>query len=861
MAGYGSSDEELNTLAQSLASPSGHKFGEDPELLRMAQSLGPSSAGSTPTIPRNPNAPRRNAAQIAAAAPEGPAPEWGQVPGLAAQHLLPDVGENIRGIGTALTHPQETLAALSAVGKGMASQLSGAMGFVQDAAKKQKEEATAKTFEAPYIKTYAPLLKGDTSGVRRALAERPFSTLTDIATPLIPAEGAASVGAKLAKGAGMAKTAAALEGVAKAANVTRKIIDPTELAIRAGKTITGAGGSLVRALHSVPSGVAPVYLKEAAAAGASPFSSQGRAYLSHYFGAPASEVQTAMRKAGADYSRASYLGQQADKLALSGTNPSYQPVYDAIAAARKKIDPAGLRQAEGLSSAPRNLPSMGQGWKNAQGLAGRGLELHPEAHDALDRLEASVRATEAASLHPNAPEELKGVMGLDSLRNGVGEMASSMPNNTTKNVLMDVYKQGFLPALEDAFPGYQDLSETAKMKMSHVNDIMRTVGANPNGKASATSDVRRALKNVPTEGGKNLFDELSAKSPSLLEKITDKLTGRKPRIVVGNPNLPAMLAGQATQDWGTRNLLNAFLSSPVAAAVDPSLAVLPFIASSPKLAGAIHYGAGLAGGATGKAARLARAPIYGGQALSAASPILPEDNQETPAPIQKVVSAIEGHEGLGKEKSGSTTATGPGQFVDATFLDTFKAALPERAAMMSDDQIKALHGTPEGDKIQHEVLLPYLTSTNAGKLQDAGIEPTPGNIYLAHLLNVETAKSFLNAPDNALAASVLPANYMNKGNASWLAGKTVGEVKAWAKSQIEGRIAVQDQATSNAATGGRIQRASGGRIDSGRHEALVNKLMKKAERAKSVSNKVTEPLLEVPDKAIVKALDMAQQAI
>jgi len=68
-------------------------------------------------------------------------------------------------------------------------------------------------------------------------------------------------------------------------------------------------------------------------------------------------------------------------------------------------------------------------------------------------------------------------------------------------------------------------------------------------------------------------------------------------------------------------------------------------------------------------------------------------------------------------------------------------------------------------------------------------------------------------------------------------------------------------ARSAAATGGRIQRASGGRIDSGRHEALVNKLMKKAERAKSVSNKVTEPLLEVPDKAIVKALDMAQQAI
>jgi hypothetical protein len=839
MAGYGSSDEELNNLAQSLASPSGHKFGEDPELLRMAQSLGPSSAGSKPAAPQDPNAPRRNAAQLAAAAPEAPAPEWGQVPGLAAQHLLPDVGENIRGIGTALTHPKETLAALSAVGKGMASQLSGAMGFVQDAAKKKKDEETAKTFEAPYIKTYAPLLKGDTSGLRTSLGYRPFSTLTDIATPLIPAEGAASAGAKLAKGAGMARTAAALEGVAKAANVTRKIIDPTELAIRAGKTVTGAGGSLVRAAHSIPSGVAAPILEDISKFGSRPFGAQSRAYLAHYFGAPAAEVQSGMRKAASDINTDLYLGQQADKMALSGTNPSYQPVYNAIDAARKKLDPAGLRRTEGLAAAPRDLPSMGQGWKKSQGLAGKGLEMFPDAHDALDRLEASVRATEAASLHPNAPAELKGIMGLDGLRSGVGEMASSMPSTATKNALMDVYHQGFVPALEQAFPGYKDLSETAKLKMAHINDIMKTLGANPRGKAGATADVRKALKAIKTEGGKNLFDELTAK----------------------NPNLPAMLAGQATQNWGAENLLGAFLTSPVAAALHPSLAMAPFFASSPKMAGALHYGAGLAGGATGAAARLARAPMYGGQALSAASPVLPEDNQKTSAPIQKVVSAIEGHEGLGKERSGSTSAEGPGQFVDATFLDTFKAALPDRAATMTDDQIMALHGTPEGNKIQHEVLLPYLTSTNAGKLQDAGIEPTPGNIYLAHLLNVETAKSFLNAPDDTLAASVLPSNYMNRGNASWLAGKTVGEVKAWAKSQIEGRIAAQEQSTPTAATGGRIQRASGGRIDSGRHEALVNKLMKKAERAKSVSNKVTEPLLEVPDKAIVKALDMAQQAI
>jgi hypothetical protein len=332
--------------------------------------------------------------------------------------------------------------------------------------------------------------------------------------------------------------------------------------------------------------------------------------------------------------------------------------------------------------------------------------------------------------------------------------------------------------------------------------------------------------------------------------------------------IPYMIAGHALSDVFPGGLRQALMYS---APLNPAGLVggaAHLAASSPRAMGSLNYAVGTAGRHIESLTRpaITKPLAYIGQQEDGGAPTPkgPTESKPTslssvkfrgPDAIKNVVSAIEGHEGTGSERSGSTSAYGPGQFVDSTFLDTFKEALPAQAATMSDAQIMALHGTPEGDKIQHEVLLPHLTMANAGKLEEAGIDPTPGNIYLAHLLNIETAKPFINTPDDVLASSVLPENYMNKGNASWLAGKTVGQVKQWAKNQIEGRM------NNAAATGGRIQRASGGRIDGGRHEALVNKLMKKAERAKSVSNKVTEPLLEVPDKAIVKALDMAQQAI
>ena len=59
--------------------------------------------------------------------------------------------------------------------------------------------------------------------------------------------------------------------------------------------------------------------------------------------------------------------------------------------------------------------------------------------------------------------------------------------------------------------------------------------------------------------------------------------------------------------------------------------------------------------------------------------------------------------------------------------------------------------------------------------------------------------------------------------------------------------------------GGRTERASGGRIMD--HDAEADRLVRAADMAKNSVNKTTEKLLDVPDEAIIKALDVAQQAI
>jgi len=65
--------------------------------------------------------------------------------------------------------------------------------------------------------------------------------------------------------------------------------------------------------------------------------------------------------------------------------------------------------------------------------------------------------------------------------------------------------------------------------------------------------------------------------------------------------------------------------------------------------------------------------------------------------------------------------------------------------------------------------------------------------------------------------------------------------------------------TQTAATGGRIERASGGRITN--HASIAEKLVRAAEKAKKAQSQNTEALLDHSDDAIATALEVANKHI
>ena len=96
-----------------------------------------------------------------------------------------------------------------------------------------------------------------------------------------------------------------------------------------------------------------------------------------------------------------------------------------------------------------------------------------------------------------------------------------------------------------------------------------------------------------------------------------------------------------------------------------------------------------------------------------------------------------------------------------------------------------------------------------------------------------------------------------------LVGEKVGsKVSGWTKASREAKNAASVSQTLrdnlNRATGGRIERTTGGKVD---HEALVERLIQRWKAAKKATDKSSEKLLNVPDATIVKALEISQRAI
>lgn len=126
-----------------------------------------------------------------------------------------------------------------------------------------------------------------------------------------------------------------------------------------------------------------------------------------------------------------------------------------------------------------------------------------------------------------------------------------------------------------------------------------------------------------------------------------------------------------------------------------------------------------------------------------------------------------------------STAQGPGQFINSTFIDTFKKTFPESARAMSDAQILAQRGTGV-----ETALLKKFTEDNIAAFEKAGIQPTMANVYLAHFLGIGGAQNVLTKPADTPITQVVDQAAIAANPSVFNKVRTVGDLEAWAAGKM-----------------------------------------------------------------------------
>lgn len=150
----------------------------------------------------------------------------------------------------------------------------------------------------------------------------------------------------------------------------------------------------------------------------------------------------------------------------------------------------------------------------------------------------------------------------------------------------------------------------------------------------------------------------------------------------------------------------------------------------------------------------------------------------------------------------NSTAAGPGQFIDSTWLSTVKQHAPEVAQGLSDDQILALKNDPSlASQPQNVALATKMTGAygadNQAYLTQKGLPVTPATTYLAHFAGPQGAAKVLQADPNASAESILRPAVIAAN--PFLKGMTAQGVQAWAAKKMGAQSPVS--APQNAAPG------------------------------------------------------------
>jgi hypothetical protein len=144
--------------------------------------------------------------------------------------------------------------------------------------------------------------------------------------------------------------------------------------------------------------------------------------------------------------------------------------------------------------------------------------------------------------------------------------------------------------------------------------------------------------------------------------------------------------------------------------------------------------------------------------------------------IDSIIGAESG--GNPNAQNSNSSASGPGQFIDSTWLSTIKSARPDLAQGKSDAELLALKTDPDLGRQMTEAY----ANQNQAILSKNGLPVTPGTTYLAHFAGPQGAVKVLQADPNASVEDVLGSSVV-KAN-PFLKGMTTQGLQAWAAKKM-----------------------------------------------------------------------------
>jgi hypothetical protein len=162
------------------------------------------------------------------------------------------------------------------------------------------------------------------------------------------------------------------------------------------------------------------------------------------------------------------------------------------------------------------------------------------------------------------------------------------------------------------------------------------------------------------------------------------------------------------------------------------------------------------------------------------------------AAMDSVVSRILTAESGGHDvKNKRSSASGPAQFLDDTWLEMIHGYRPDLLKGRTREQLLALRNQPH---LSREIARRF-AERNARLLRRRGLPVTAGTLYLAHFAGAAGASALLEAPPHADAAGVMAmADASGKTSRTqivkanpFLDDYTVTDIKQWADRKMHGR--------------------------------------------------------------------------